>query len=395
MSAKIGILSSHPVQYLSPIYRELAKVVQLQVFYAHKQTRQGQSDAGFGVAFEWDIDLLAGYSHEFLCNESNSPDVNRFTGCDTPDIWNKVKTGNFDLFIVTGWYLKCYWQATRACRHFGVPILVRGDSQLQSPRSLLKKVGKEIAYRILMKQFTGFLAVGERNREYLLHYGVSKERIFFSPHCVDNEWFSNLAQRLDPAETKKLIGCDTHQTIVLFVGKLIPRKRPRDLLRALSILKQREPRMGVQALFVGSGEMQQELREESARLNIQAVFAGFKNQTELPPIYFAADVLVLPSDGSETWGLVVNEAMACGTPAIVSSAVGCAPDLIEDEQTGAVYAVGDEEKLASALRRIIPTARSPDVKRALKAKTAEYSITNAINGILEATERLSWTPMCF
>ena len=118
--------------------------------------------------------------------------------------------------------------------------------------------------------------------------------------------------------------------------------------------------MLVQVVLVGSGELEDALREAAtSELEVPVHFAGFKNQSELPQYYVGADLLVLPSDGGETWGLVVNEAMACGLPAVVSDAVGCAPDLIDAGETGEVFPMGDIEALADALERALPLSVVP------------------------------------
>ena len=187
---RLGILVSHPIQYYSPWFRALAKCVDLEVFYAYKGSPGHQADAGFGVPFEWDIDLLSGYSHSFLNNVSRKPGTSSYDGCDTPEIGEIIRARCFDAFIVCGWYLKSYWQAVRACRMNKVPVLVRGDSQLNTERSFLKRAVKQVTHRKALRHFDGCLSVGRRNREYLLHYGVPADRIFFVPHFVDNEWFA-------------------------------------------------------------------------------------------------------------------------------------------------------------------------------------------------------------
>src|SRR5207248_1690512 len=108
---------------------------------------------------------------------------------------------------------------------------------------------------------------------------------------------------------------------------------------------------GAQAhvLVVGDGELMTEARALAARERLPLTFAGFLNQTEIVGAYVAADCLVLPSDTGETWGLVVNEAMACGIPAIVSDQVGCGPDLVSDSVTGAMFPMGDIDALARCL----------------------------------------------
>jgi glycosyltransferase involved in cell wall biosynthesis len=108
---------------------------------------------------------------------------------------------------------------------------------------------------------------------------------------------------------------------------------------------------------------------------------GFRNQSEMPAAYAAADALVLPSDGRETWGLVANEALACGKPIVVSDAAGCAPDLAADGAAGRVFAAGDVESLAAALSDVMD---HPPAAAAIAAKSAVYSVGAAADGIVRA-----------
>ena len=422
---RLGILTSHPIQYQAPWFRGLAQEVALEIFFCHRPSAAEQGGAGFGVAFEWDVDLLSGYRHRFLRNVAAQPGVNRFCGCDTPEIGEiirkaasrKQKTesadsnfsvqlsafsvSQFDAFIVSGWHLKSYWQAVRACRRAGIPVLVRGDSQLRTPRSWWKRWAKEMVYRQLLRQFDGFLVVGQRNREYLTHYGVAEKKMFFAPHFVDNEWFKEKAETLKSrkAEIRTAWGADDGTFVALFVGKFQEIKRPGDLLQALAKLngradlpvgqdaRQRGPT--VISVFVGAGELENELRATATRLGVRAHFAGFKNQSELPACYAAADVVVLPSE-SETWGLVVNEAMACGTPAIVSDAVGCAPDLIEEGKTGFVFPAGNVAALAARLQSVAqsrPLIKAQ--KKSLAEKMTTYSVQTAVAGTVAAVRTLA------
>jgi glycosyltransferase involved in cell wall biosynthesis len=452
---RLGILTSHPIQYQAPWFRALAREMDLQVYFAHRPAAAEQG-TGFGKAFTWDVDLLSGYPHQFLKNIAPAPDVSRPGGCDTPEIegiirgqrsevggQRSVDSGQkaFDAFIVTGWYLKSYRQAIRACRRAGVPVLVRGDSQLGTPRSFLRKLAMELRQRWLLRQFDGFLSVGQRHTEYLRHFGVPAEKITFAPHFVDNEWFAGRAaeSRNRRSHIRKQWRIPENAFVPLFVGKFQPKKRPMDLVEAARQLLSSPPRTGrgvgevstssplgallpaschtlhastfLHLLFVGSGELGGQLREtcdvifdaetpslsashgeragercdpQPSTLNLQpvarprATFAGFKNQSELPAIYAAADVLVLPSDGGETWGLVVNEAMACGLPAIVSDAAGCAPDLIEDGRTGFTFPMGDVEALVDRLAHVREMhMRRHDWGDALRAKMAIYDLGTA------------------
>jgi glycosyltransferase involved in cell wall biosynthesis len=395
---QLGILASHPIQYQAPWFRALAKVADVEVFFAHRQSSSEQGKAGFGVAFDWDVDLLSGYTHRFLKNISRQPGVNHFSGCDTPEIEGLIRgqraapPHRLDAFIVHGWYLKSYLQAARACRRAGVPVLVRGDSQLRTPRSALKRLAMELRQRWLLRQFDAFLTVGRRNREYLEHFGAHPEKIFPAPHFVDNEWFGGKAEmaRKQRAEIRREWGADEGTFVALFVGKFVPKKRPADLLRAISTFNFQLSTFNFVAVFVGSGELENELRAIAVREKLRVHFAGFRNQSKLPACYAAADVLVLPSDGGETWGLVVNEAMACGLPAIVSDAVGCAPDLIDEGKTGFTFPLGDVVALRERLAALAKLkAARHDFTPDLTVKMREYSLTAAVSGTLQAVEKLA------
>lgn len=375
MAKRVGFLVSHPIQYYAPIFRELAKRCDLTVFFAHRQTPEQQARAGFSVAFNWDVDLLSGYDSRYLVNVARRPSTDRFAGCDTPGIGDEIARGKFDAFIVPGWALRSYWQAVRACRRLGVPVLVRGDSQLGSRRNGAVRIAKALAFSHLLRRFDGFLYVGQRNREYLLHYGVPAHRLFFSPHCVDNDAFAAASRGIRRPQGRRR---------VLFVGKLIGRKHPADLLHAVAQLRDKP----VQIAFAGSGKLEAELRQIAAASSVHADFMGFVNQSELPAVYASADLLVLPSDGLETWGLVVNEAMACGIPAIVSDAVGCGPDLIDPGQTGAIFPLGDVAALSSAIENVL-SFDAELTRRHLAAKMAFYSPVRAATAIVDATTTLA------
>jgi glycosyltransferase involved in cell wall biosynthesis len=367
---KLGILTSHPIQYQAPWFRALAAEVDVTVFFAHQPDAK-QQGVGFGVELQWDVDLLSGYRSQLLQNISANPNVDEFHGCDTPEIEERIAAGGFDVFLVNGWYLKSYRQAMSACRRHGVPIMVRGDSQLATPRSWVKRALKQIHHRHLLSGFSAFLTVGQRHREYLLHYGVKPEKIHLVPHFIDNDWFAARAQ-VDRAKLRTSWGAAEEDFVTLFVGKFEPKKRPMDLLRTTGDHLR---------VFVGSGGLGEELR---AAATSKTHFAGFKNQSELPACYAAADCLVLPSDGGETWGLVVNEAMACGIPAIVSDACGCAPDMISAGETGFTFPLGDVNALSDRIARLRKLKQ--DFRPALAVKLRQHSLEAATRGTLRAAE---------
>jgi glycosyltransferase involved in cell wall biosynthesis len=376
-------VTSHPIQYQAPWFQSLAREHDLVVFFAHRQDARGQAAAGFGHEFEWDVPLLDGYQSEWLRNESAAPGVDTFAGCDTPEIAERLRAGRFDACLVNGWYLKSYLQAVRACRRLGVPVLMRGDSHLKTRRHPLLALGKHLPYRWLLGRVSAHLYVGEANRRYLRHYGVRPERLFFAPHFVDNVRFAAAADRAhasgDAGALRHRMGADPGTRVCLFAGKLIDRKRPADFIDAIARLQHEG--MPVLGAVVGSGPLAEALADRALARGARISFLGFRNQTEIPACYAAADCLVLPSDGRETWGLVVNEAMACGVPAVVSDAVGCGEDLV-DAMTGAIYPVGQTAALADRLGRLLIRIdrERPRIRQAVLDKIGAYSCTAAVAG---------------
>jgi len=386
---RIGLLASHPVQYNTPVFRELSKTTQLHVYYGHRQTSFQQAEVGYGVAFDWDVDLLDGHEHSFLDNVASEPGVGRFRDCDTPSILEFIDIAGYDAFVVMGWSLKCYWQAVMACRSRAVPVLVRGDSQLMSPRSVARKAVKRLAQGQLLGYFDGFLSAGQRNKEYLMHYGVSSERIFWAPHSVDVTWFGDKAREARQArsEFRKQMGIAPESVVLLFVGRCLPWKRPFDVVNAAARLRARG--VETEVVVVGDGPLRRETARLARGLGVRYHDIGFQNQAALPGYYTSADVLIVPSTGEETWGLVVNEAFACGLPAVVSDAVGCGPDLIQPGETGALFGACDTESLVDSVAQLLPALGGVQMREALASKSAVHSPSETARGILHAVAELS------
>ncbi|MEM9028963.1 MAG: glycosyltransferase family 4 protein [Pseudomonadota bacterium] len=379
---RLAILASHPVQYYGPLYRELAHRLDLKVFFAHRATPAEQARAGFGVDFDWDVDITTGYDHTFLANRSANPGTEQFNGCDTPEIGMELDNGRFDALLVHGWHLKSYVQGVVAAKRCGIPVLVRGDSQLETARSIGKKVLKAALFPPGLRVFDAALYVGQRSRAYYAHYRYPEDRLFFSPHCVDNAWF---AARATPEVRKRaradLAISDTVQ-LLLFAGKLIEWKRPTDLIKAVALCRARE--QTAEILVAGDGELRSTLEGLAQQSNVPIHMLGFCNQTEMPEAYAAADCLVLPSS-NETWGLVANEALACGRPIIVSDACGCAADLTAGETVGRVFPVGEVPALATAIGSV---AQDPPRARAIAEVSSAYSLSAAAEGVLAGLNRV-------
>ncbi len=383
---RLGILTSHPIQYYAPLFRKLAEIVDIHVFYAHRPTPEQQAAAGFGANFDWDVDLTSDYPHRFLRNVAAMPSAAHFSGCDTPDIGLELRQGRFDVVLSLGWHLKSLLQGIWAAKRLGIPVMVRGDSHLETPRSFPKRISKEICYPFLLRAFDAALFVGERNKAYYEHFHYPANRLFSSPHCVDTERFSSAATIEARKRLRSRLDVWDDERLVLFAGKLIEFKRPLDCVEAVGRLAQGGSKISM--LVAGSGPLEAVLKDRAAELGVRLHCLGFQNQTEMPDVYAAADVLVLPSTARETWGLVCNEALSCGCPIIVSDAVGCAPDLAADGRVGRSYPIGNNDALADSL---ISLFDSPPGKSEVLTVSRSFSLDTAAEGIARAATYLSKT----
>ena len=386
---RLVILSTHPIQYHSPWFRVLANhpEIDLEVWFCQRATPKEQAAAGFGVEFDWDGALLDGYSHRFLQNVSATPGVNSFAGLNTPEVRSLIAGEQPDAVIVNGWHYKSAWQAMRACWRESVPVMARSDSNLRTRRNTAKRVLKWPYYRWFIPKLDACLAVGSWSRDYFLHYGARAESIFTVPHVVDAEYFQSEAERLrakrDELRAKWRLSRD--KVVFLFAGKFIAKKRPMEFVRAVELASKKNQRIA--GLMVGDGCLRQTCEAYVSDQELPITFTGFLNQSEIVNAYVSADALVLPSDAGETWGLVVNEAMTCGLPCFVSDHVGCSSDMITANQTGAVFPLGDCERLADLLVEFA----GDDIQRKTMSKRAKqrahsYSSAAALSGTLEALD---------
>ena len=394
MPYKLAIVSTHPIQYHAPWFRGLAAHpdLKMHVYYCNQATSEEQARAGFGVAFDWDVPLLEGYPHTFLRNIANPAGPARFAGFDTPEIKSIIRRGLYDAVLINGWHYKSAWQAIWTCWQSNVKVMVRGDSHLHTPRSLPVRLGKWLVYRRFIPRFDACLAVGQWSREYFLQYGASSDRIFLVPHTIDVDTIVGDVDRLRStrSELRQGWGLNPDSITFAFVGKFTETKRPLDFVRAISKAAKREP--ALQGLMVGDGPLRHACEDFAHTQQVSIAFTGFLNQSHIVNAYVAADALVLPSSG-ETWGLVVNEAMACGRPCIVSDRVGCGPDLIEAGRTGAIFPVGDVDALALLMTSLARDRRqlafmSTEARREIQ----KHSIQAAVDGVLQCLSAITGSP---
>jgi glycosyltransferase involved in cell wall biosynthesis len=382
MSVRLAVVTTHPIQYYAPLFRRIAEHegVDLRVFYGWTGSTDGSYDPGFEQEVEWDLPLLEGYDHTFVPNEADEPGTYHFRGMINPSLPAEVERWGADAVLVFGWG----WQShLRTLRHFAgtIPVLFRGDSTLVDERGGLRRWVRRAGLWWVYRHVDRALYVGQRNRAYFEAHGLTEEQLTWVPHAIDNARFAGAPDADEEARRwRSEIGVPEEAPVVLFAGKLEMKKAPDVLLNAFLRVEDEQAHLAV----VGSGPMEEELKARAGN-HSRVHFLGFQNQSRMPVVYRLGDVFVLPSRGpGETWGLAVNEAMACGRPVVVSSNVGCAPDLV-DEINGAVVPPDDADGLREVLKNVLSDSEQ---RRRMGERSAErirnWSIDEAAARMVEA-----------
>jgi len=329
---RLAIIITHPIQYYSPLFKIISerKKIEIKVFYTWEQSKDKVFDQKFGKDIKWDIPLLDGYDYTFVKNISSNPGSGSYKGVVNPSLIKEIEEWNADSVLVFGWNHKSHFKAMRYFKG-KIPVYFRGDSTLIDEVKSIKTIIRRFWLKFVYNFVDYALYVGVNNKEYFLKHGLKEKNLFFAPHAIDNDRFYDLDGEYSKEAEKwrTELGYTKKDHVFIFVGKFEPKKNPLILIEAAKALP------NFKFLFVGNGELEQTMKSY-AMGNVQ--FLPFQNQSLMPVVYRLGDVFVLPSKGpGETWGLAVNEAMACGKPVLVSDKVGCAVDLVENGENGFVF----------------------------------------------------------
>jgi glycosyltransferase involved in cell wall biosynthesis len=384
----LAVIETHPIQYHAPVYQTLQTQFGIPVtaVYGSDFSVSGYKDAEFGAQFAWDTDLLTGYDQVFLSRVSEGGARN-FEEVSARGLKPALRKLAPKAALILGYGHPFNRAAFYNAWKGNYPILFRAETTDHArSRSPIKAMMRDVFLRQCYRRSARLLYIGRRSYQHYKRLSCPDEKLAFSPYCVDispfNVYEADRAAMRSMARQSLNIG--EERIVLLFSGKLSHRKGP-DLI--LDAVKQMPPdaRDRVSVVYVGSGQLQDELERLALEPPVvHAVFSGFQNQTQLSRYYHASDMLILPSRESETWGLVVNEALHHGLPCIVSEAVGCAPDIVESGVTGVVFETGSSQSLASALQQAFNFVGSDDVRRNCRRKINDYSVENAAKGIAEA-----------
>ena len=347
---KLAIITTHPVQYNAPLFRLLTerKKINIKVFYTWSQTESGvKFDPGFGKTIEWDIPLLDGYEYSFVENISEKPGSHHYKGINNPTLIKEIQEWNADSLLVYGWNFKSNLKAMRFFKN-KIPVLFRGDSTLLDEKPGLKKIIRRTVLKYIYSFVDIAMYAGVANKAYFIAHGFREKQLVFMPHAIDNKRFAaNEENLLAGKALKQKLHIPDNALVFLFAGKLDENKNAVLLIDAFNDCNDEESYL----LIVGNGSQEENLKNRY-KGNKNIAFLDFQNQQQMPALYSASDVFVLPSN-SETWGLAVNEAMAAGKAIILSDACGASYDLVKNMENGFAFKKNNKVSLKTCLQYFI------------------------------------------
>lgn len=374
---KVALIHNIMSPYRVPLFNQLAAIPQVALhiyFLASSDKSRKWKIPELGGEFTYRV--LPGLTFNF------HPNKDLFAYRINPSIAPELIRNNYDIIVSVGYASFTNHLAFLLCKIYKKPFILCSESTINEP-SLLRSVSLPLI-KFMVKHSDALIAYGTRAKEYLIHLGAASDRIFTAYNTVDTDFFKRESSQFETKKEKlkEELGIK-NESIVLYVGQLIERKGVKYLLRAYSRLKREND---VACLIVGDGPQRRELADLCTKENIKDVFfVDYKQLEELPEYYAVSDLFVLPST-QEVWGLVLNEAMACGLPVVTTDKVGASMDLVKDGVNGYVVEAGNVEQLYQAMRKILS---SPELKLSMGNKSqdivdASFGVEKANQGFTDA-----------
>lgn len=340
-SRKTALLTEIISPYRIPVFNVIAKELgeQFKVFFYGK----------LGKRRSWEIHILRiNFRYEML------PGICLQKAGGTPYFVNPtiiyhLWRFNPDVVISGGYNHPSSLLALFYAKLYGKRLILWSESNIFDKRSSSKM--KRAYKEWFVKNCTEYVVPGKAAFEYLIDLGAPEEKVWIAPDAVDNYYFTEMSEKAEKRinEFKEKKGYP--KKVLLYVGRLIKEKGVLDLLKAFEKISDKKRNLGL--VLVGKGGEEENYKNFCAEKNLKNIFfEGFIPQSQLPVYYAAADVFVLPTY-SDTWGLVLNEAMACKLPVISSNVAGASFDLIDEGRNGFTFKKGNIDDLVCQILRVL------------------------------------------
>ena len=374
---KVAIITNIPAPYRIPLFEKIAEHPSVDLHVYFTAVSEGNREWSVELSDRFNYKILPGFTLKYPGKELFSYHFNI-------SIIQELIRNDYDVIIAGGYASFATQISFFLCKMRKVPFILWSGGTINEP-SLLRKISLPLA-KFIVRNSDACIAYGTRAKEYLVSLGASPEKVFIAYNTVDTDFFrqQNFKFKAQKDDLNDKMGIK-NKKIALYIGQLIERKNVKLLIKAYSKLKDE---LDIALLIVGNGMQKNELKNLCIKNNINDVFfVGFKQKEELPWYYAMSDLFVLPS-AQEVWGLVLNEAMACGLPVIATDKVGASVDLIKNQENGYVVESRNIEQLYEAMKKILanPKIEESMSKRSQEMIEESFTIEHAAKGFVSAIE---------
>lgn len=370
---KVGFITNMYTPYKEAMFREIAMLVDLKVYYCSQKERDRDWEVQFSNTYAYE--LLPGKTFHFLHYKLHT----------NPGLGKRLEADQPDLVIVGEWCNPTVMAAPFILRAKGIPrILWSGSTEMETSwRRYLTYPLK----RLIVAQYHGYVNYTTFAQKYVQSLGAPADKTLVAPVTIDTDFFHGFASKLRENPGREALR-QKHflaegDIAIAFVGQMIHRKGVDLLIEALHRLNQPK----VKVMLAGSGPERPSYEQLVAQrgLTEQVRFLGHCTQEQLVEMYVAADIFSLPSR-QEPSGNVINEAMTVGLPAVISSQIGC--DCIEDGVSGHIFKSEDIDDYVKCLKALIddPQHRADASAAARRRLLYDYSIQMEARQFARAVE---------
>ncbi len=390
---RLGVVFTHPTQHHCPLWRKLSEQpgLSLKVLYLSSEN-QGSGDSLLGGSSQpWDVDLMSGYDYEYLKDISGKVPAKRRKTVISPGLINRLTPNNFDAIFMQSFVNYSYRLTAFLCKLRGIPLIMQNDASMMSDArySRARLIAMAFLYPSMNNVADYWLSCGDHNEIHLRHYGVPDSKIVRGCHPVDGDRFKqSIAHNPDGVkQLRQKLAWDESTVIYGFAAKYIERKNPFEFIDAIVKAHQSDPR--IRGIMLGGGDLEPEINQRISQLNGEVVNVGFVNQSQIPLYYAAMDAFVVTS-WIDPHPLVVSEAMASGTPPILSDRCGNwgYSDTVRHRYNGLVYPCGSSDALASAMLEMADAETRTRYRDHSLEVFHEQDLYCEVNAFLEVIERV-------